>query len=82
MSHSCSLLLKVCLPDIGAPLTFELSGRQVLSVLAPDLMSNADCVPVTTLQLLTNHGKVDARPVEHLFLTASRCAAVPLHGGL
>ena len=34
------------------------------------------------LQLLTNHGKVDARPAEHLFLTASRCAAVPLHGGL
>ena len=33
------------------------------------------------LQLLSNHGPVEARKAEHCFSTPSYNAAVPLHGG-
>ena len=31
------------------------------------------------VQLLTNHGRLDARPVAHLFQKPSRLHKVPLH---
>ena len=34
---------------------------------------------VLLVQLLTNHGRLDARPVAHLFQKPSRLHKVPLH---